>query len=56
MTEESSPRPFAKLGKQNPWVRPFIPVRRLDRIYANAMADPEGNVFDRILREMAVGA
>jgi putative hemolysin len=54
MTEESSPRPFAKLGKQNPWVRPFIPVRRLDRIYANAMADPEGNVFDRILREMAV--
>jgi putative hemolysin len=54
MAEESTQRPFAKLGKQMPWARPFIPVRRLDRIYANVIADSEGNVFDRILREMAV--
>jgi len=46
--------PFAKLGKQIPWARPFLPLRRLDRIYAGALSHPEGNVFDGILREMNV--
>ena len=46
--------PFAKLGKQIPWVRPFLPIRRLDRIYAGALAHSEGNVFDGILHEMDV--
>jgi putative hemolysin len=50
----NSPTPFAKLGKQIPWARPFLPIRRLDRIYAGALARPEGNVFDGILQEMAV--
>src|ERR1700692_1309195 len=31
--------PFAKLRKQIPWAaRPFMPIRRLDRMYARAMA------------------
>ena len=52
---ENSPAPFAKLGKQIPWARPFLPIRRLDRIYAGALVHPEGgNVFDGILREMDV--
>jgi putative hemolysin len=48
--------PFAKLGKQIPWARPFMPIRRLDRIYANALVHTktQGNVFDNILREMDV--
>ena len=46
--------PFAKLGKQMPWVRPFMPLKRLDRIYAGAVSHPETNVFDGVLREMAV--
>ena len=51
----NAPTPFAKLGKQIPWARPFLPIRRLDRIYAGALAHPEkGNVFDGILREMDV--
>jgi putative hemolysin len=53
ITEDSS-TPFAKLGKQIPWVRPFLPLRRLDRIYAGALARPEGSVFDGILRELDV--
>ena len=52
---ETPATPFAKLGKQIPWARPFLPIRRLDRIYAGALAHPErGNVFDGILREMDV--
>jgi putative hemolysin len=52
---ETPSTPFAKLGKQIPWARPFLPIRRLDRIYAGALAHPErGNVFDGILREMDV--
>jgi putative hemolysin len=53
MTEDSS-APFAKLGKQIPWVRPFLPIRRLDNIYSGALNRLEGNVFDGILREMDV--
>jgi putative hemolysin len=53
MTEDSS-APFAKLGKQIPWARPFLPIRRLDRIYAGALVHPDGTVFDGILREMDV--
>jgi putative hemolysin len=53
MTEDT-PSPFAKLGKQIPWARPFLPIRRLDRIYAGALDHPEGSVFDGILREMDV--
>jgi putative hemolysin len=53
ITQQDS-SPFAKLGKQIPWARPFLPIRRLDRIYAGALAHPEGNVFDGILREMDV--
>jgi putative hemolysin len=53
MTEDSL-SPFAKLGKQIPWARPFLPIRRLDRIYAGALSYPEGNVFDGILHEMDV--
>ena len=51
---QDSPAPFAKLGKQIPWARPFLPMRRLERIYAGALAHTEGNVFDGILREMDV--
>lgn len=51
---ESPATPFATLGKQIPWVRPFLPIRRLDRIYAGALAHAEGNVFDGILHEMDV--
>jgi putative hemolysin len=51
---ENSPTPFAKLGKQIPWARPFLPIRRLDRIYAGALTHPEGSVFDGLLREMEV--
>jgi len=51
---EISPTPFAKLGKQIPWARPFLPIRRLDRIYADALNHTEGTVFDGILREMDV--
>jgi putative hemolysin len=51
---QPSPSPFAKLGKQIPWARPFLPIRRLDQIYSGALAHPEGNVFDGILREMDV--
>ncbi len=51
---ENSETPFAKLGKQIPWARPFIPARRLDRIYASALTRTEGTVFDGILREMDV--
>jgi putative hemolysin len=51
---EDSLAPFAKLGKQIPWARPFLPIRRLDRIYAGALVHPEGTVFDGILREMDV--
>lgn len=51
---ENSPTPFAKLGKQIPWARPFLPIRRLDRIYAGALARTEMTVFDGILREMDV--
>ena len=51
---QPSPSPFAKLGKQIPWARPFLPIRRLDQIYSDALAHPEGNVFDGILREMDV--
>jgi putative hemolysin len=47
--------PFAKLGRQIPWpARPFLPIRQLDRIYTNALTKSEGNVFDRILRELSV--
>ncbi len=53
-TTLTSPAPFAKLGKQIPWARPFIPIRRLDRIYADALARTDGTVFDGILREMNV--
>src|SRR5476651_682413 len=52
--KEDSPTPFAKLGKQIPWARPFLPIRRLDRIYAGALAHPTGSVFDSILRQMDV--
>ena len=38
---ETPSTPFAKLGKQIPWARPFLPIRRLDRIYAGALAHPE---------------
>ena len=53
---QKSSAPFAKLGKQIPWARPFLPIRRLDRLYAGVMAHTEtdGNVFDGILREMNV--
>jgi putative hemolysin len=51
MAEDS---PFAKLGKQIPWARPFLPIQRLDRLYAGVSAQAEGCVFDRILREMDV--
>jgi len=51
---EHSPAPFAKLGKQIPWARPFLPIRRLDRIYAGALAHTEGSVFDAMLSEMEV--
>ena len=53
---EKSSAPFAKLGKKIPWARPFMPIRRLDRLYASALAnsEPQGNVFDSILREMNV--
>jgi putative hemolysin len=54
VSPQVAPSPFANLGKQIPWARPFLPIRQLDRIYANALADPEGNVFDGILREMDV--
>ncbi len=53
-TTPTSPAPFAKLGKQIPWARPFLPIRRLDRIYAGALAHTDGTVFDGILREMNV--
>jgi len=53
MTEDPS-APFAKLGRQIPWARPFLPIRRLDHIYSGALNRPEGNVFDGILREMDV--
>ena len=53
-TTVDPPSPFAKLGKQIPWVRPFLPIRRMDRIYAGALGHAEGNVFDGILREMDV--
>jgi len=54
--KKKSPAPFAKLGKQIPWARPFLPIRRLDRLYASALARAEtgGNVFDGLLREMNV--
>jgi putative hemolysin len=54
--KKNSSTPFANLGKQIPWARPFMPIRRLDRIYASAVAHTEtqGNVFDNILREMDV--
>lgn len=51
---EDTPAPFAKLGKQIPWARPFMPIRRLDRIYASALANPKGSVFDAILSVMDV--
>jgi len=51
---QHSPAPFAKLGKQIPWARPFLPIRRLDRIYAGALTHPGGSVFDGMLREMQV--
>lgn len=53
MTEDSS-APFAKLGKQIPWARPFLPIRRLDHIYSGAVNRLGGNVFDGVLREMDV--
>jgi putative hemolysin len=54
--KKKSPAPFAKLGKQIPWARPFLPIRRLDRLYANALdrTETDGNVFDSLLREMNV--
>ena len=54
--KKKSSAPFAKLGKQIPWARPFIPIRRLDRIYAGALVrtETQGNVFDGLLREMNV--
>ncbi|MGC2209791.1 MAG: lysophospholipid acyltransferase family protein [Candidatus Korobacteraceae bacterium] len=54
--QKKSSAPFAKLGKQIPWARPFIPIRRLDRLYASALANTQtgGNVFDSLLREMNV--
>src|SRR6266545_2287278 len=55
--KKTSPAPFTKLGKHVPWAaRPFMPIRRLDRIYANAMASTgaQGNAFDSILREMRI--
>src|ERR1700687_137785 len=53
---QKSSAPFAKLGKQIPWARPFLPIRRLDRLYAGVMAHTEtdGNVFDGILRELNI--
>ncbi len=51
---ETPSTPFAKLGKQIPWARPFIPIRRLDRIYAGALARTHGSVFDGLLHEMDV--
>jgi len=51
---EESPAPFARLGKQIPWARPFLPIRRLDRIYSDAVNREEGNVFDGVLRGMNV--
>jgi putative hemolysin len=54
--KKKSSAPFAKLGKQIPWARPFMPIRRLDRLYATALANTQtgGNVFDSLLREMNV--
>ena len=52
--KESSPAPFAKLGKQIPWVRPFLPIRRLDRLYAGALTRTEGSLFDKMLSEIQV--
>jgi putative hemolysin len=52
--KQDSNAPFAKLGKQMPWVRPFIPAKRLDRIYEGVLNDPVGNVFDAVLRQLAV--
>src|ERR1019366_2629554 len=53
---EKSSAPFAKLGKQISWARPFLPHRRLDCLYAGGMAHTEtdGNVFDGILRELNI--
>src|SRR5271169_3463866 len=51
---EHSPAPFAKLGKQIPWARPFLPIRRLDRLYAHVLTHTEGSVFDAMLSEMQV--
>ena len=44
------------LGSRFPGPVPFIPIRRLDRIYASALAHTKtgGNVFDSLLREMNV--
>ncbi len=52
--KEDSSAPFAKLGRQIPWARPFLPIRRLDHIYSEALGRSEANVFDGILREMDV--
>ena len=55
--KKNSPAPFTKLGKNVPWAaRPFMPIRRLDRIYANALErqGAQENVIDSILREMRV--
>lgn len=51
---EIPPKPFATLSKQIPWARPFLPIRRLDRIYATALNSHEGNVIDRILAALHV--
>jgi len=54
--KKRSPAPFAKLGRKIPWARPFLPIRRLDRIYANAVAQTgaQNNVFDSLLHELDV--
>jgi len=52
--KHDSELPFAKLGKQIPWARPFIPARRLDRMYEGVLNDPVGNVFDAVLRQLEV--
>jgi putative hemolysin len=55
--QKNSPAPFTKMGKKAPWaVRPFMPIRRLDRIYANALKRPgaKENAFDSILHEMRI--
>ncbi|MDR3765214.1 MAG: lysophospholipid acyltransferase family protein [Acidobacteriota bacterium] len=52
--EPEAPTPFARLGKQIPWARPFLPIRRLDRLYTDALTHTGGNVFDGILDEMGV--